>query len=140
MPRGRPRKNPLLSPVTDTSSTPTNPTNNENEESTLSTREESTLSTNLSTRGRKPSPKSYPICTRCGKEIETTPFRINLSYLTSVASYYREVKDDVPSLCNECAKGLSKAVDDYLLNGGAKRKFEGVGKADKADNVNKAKG
>ena len=121
MPRGRPRKNPLPSPVTDTPSNSINPTNNENEESTLSTR------------GRKPNPKSCPICTRCGKEIETTPFRINLSYLTSVASYYREVKDDVPSLCNECAKGLSKAVDDYLLNGGAKRKFEGVGRVDKAE-------
>ena len=131
MPRGRPRKNPLPSLVTDTPSNSTNPSNLTNNESKEST---------LFTRGRKPNPKSYPICTRCGKEIETTPFRINLSYLTSVASYYREVKDDVPSLCNECAKGLSKAVDDYLLNGGAKRKFEGVGKVDNVDKVDKAKG
>ena len=136
MPRGRPRKNPLPSPVTNTLSTPSAPINKENVEENEN--EESTLT--LSTKGRKPIPKSYPICTRCGKEIETTPFRINLSYLTSVASYYREVKDDVPSLCNECAKGLSKAVDDYLLNGGAKRKFEGVGEMDNVDKVNKVKG
>ena len=69
--------------------------------------------------------KQYPLCTRCGKPISNTnPFRVNLAYLTSVASYHREVKEDVPILCNECAKGLSDAVDKYLISGGAKRKFE----------------
>lgn len=69
--------------------------------------------------------KQYPLCTRCGKPISNTnPFRVNLAYLTSVASYHREVKEDVPILCNECAKGLSDAVDKYLIKGGAKKKFE----------------
>lgn len=69
--------------------------------------------------------KQYPLCTRCGKPISNTnPFRVNLAYLTSVASYHREVKEDVPILCNDCAKGLSDAVDKYLISGGAKRKFE----------------
>ena len=79
-----------------------------------------------SKRGRKSSTsKQYPLCTRCGKPISNTnPFRVNLAYLTSVASYHREVKEDVPTLCNECAKGLSDAVDKYLISGGAKRKFE----------------
>jgi hypothetical protein len=79
-----------------------------------------------SKRGRKPSTsKQYPLCTRCGKPISNTnPFRVNLAYLTSVASYHREVKEDMPILCNECAKGLSDAVDKYLISGGAKRKFE----------------
>ena len=79
-----------------------------------------------SKRGRKPSTsKQYPLCTRCGKPISNTnPFRVNLAYLTSVASYHREVKEDVPILCNECAKGLSDAVDKYLISGGAKKKFE----------------
>ena len=79
-----------------------------------------------SKRGRKPSTsKQYPLCTRCGKPISNTnPFRVNLAYLTSVASYHREIKEDVPILCNECAKGLSDAVDKYLISGGAKRKFE----------------
>lgn len=76
-------------------------------------------------KGRKPSPKKYPLCTRCGKPITTTnPFRVNLAYLTSVASYHRNVAEDVPILCNECAKGLSDAVDKYLISGGAKKKFE----------------
>lgn len=79
-----------------------------------------------SKRGRKSSTsKQYPLCTRCGKPISNTnPFRVNLAYLTSVASYHREVKEDVPILCNDCAKGLSDAVDKYLINGGAKRKFD----------------
>ena len=79
-----------------------------------------------SKRGKKPSTsKQYPLCTRCGKPISNTnPFRVNLAYLTSVASYHREVKEDVPILCNDCAKGLSDAVDKYLISGGAKKKFE----------------
>ena len=79
-----------------------------------------------SKRGKKPSTsKRYPLCTRCGKPISNTnPFRVNLAYLTSVASYHREVKEDVPILCNDCAKGLSDAVDKYLISGGAKKKFE----------------
>lgn len=78
------------------------------------------------TKGRKSSAsKQYPLCTRCGKPISNTnPFRVNLAYLTSVASYHRNVAEDVPILCNECAKGLSDAVDKYLISGGAKKKFE----------------
>ena len=87
---------------------------------------EDNAETTNATKGRKPSTsKQYPLCTRCGKPISNTnPFRVNLAYLTSVASYHREVKEDVPILCNECAKGLSDAVDKYLISGGAKRKFE----------------
>lgn len=41
-----------------------------------------------SKRGKKSSTsKQYPLCTRCGKPISNTnPFRVNLAYLTSVAS------------------------------------------------------
>ena len=89
------------------------------------TTENNTETTEI-TKGRKSSTsKQYPLCTRCGKPISNTnPFRVNLAYLTSVASYHREVKEDVPILCNECAKGLSDAVDKYLISGGAKKKFE----------------
>ena len=87
---------------------------------------ENNTETTETTKGRKSSTsKQYPLCTRCGKPIlNTNPFRVNLAYLTSVASYHREVKEDVPILCNECAKGLSDAVDKYLISGGAKKKFE----------------
>ena len=87
---------------------------------------ENNAETTNATKGRKSSTsKQYPLCTRCGKPISNTnPFRVNLAYLTSVASYHREIKEDVPTLCNECAKGLSDAVDKYLISGGAKKKFE----------------
>ena len=87
---------------------------------------EGTTENNAETiKGRKSNSKQYPLCTRCGKPISNTnPFRVNLAYLTSVASYHREVKEDVPTLCNDCAKGLSDAVDKYLISGGAKRKFD----------------
>ena len=96
------------------------------EDTTENNAEENNAETTNATKGRKSSTsKQYPLCTRCGKPISNTnPFRVNLAYLTSVASYHREVKEDVPILCNDCAKGLSDAVDKYLISGGAKRKFE----------------
>ena len=98
----------------------------ENVEGTTENNAENNAETTNATKGRKSSTsKQYPLCTRCGKPISNTnPFRVNLAYFTSVASYHREVKEDVPILCNDCAKGLSDAVDKYLINGGAKRKFE----------------
>ena len=98
----------------------------ENAEGTIENNAENNAETTNATKGRKSSTsKQYPLCTRCGKPISNTnPFRVNLAYLTSVASYHREVKEDVPILCNECAKGLSDAVDKYLISGGAKRKFD----------------
>lgn len=127
MPRGRPKKNKtelfkLVEASKVQNDTLDDTLENEDTESTEST--ESTEPTTETAKGRKPNPKKYPICTRCGKAImNTTPFRVNLAYLTSVASYHREVENDVPTLCNECAKGLSDIVDKYLINGGAKCKF-----------------
>lgn len=98
----------------------------ENAENAAENTTENNAETTNATKSKKSSTsKQYPLCTRCGKPISNTnPFRVNLAYLTSVASYHREVKEDVPILCNECAKGLSDAVDKYLISGGAKRKFE----------------
>lgn len=125
MPRGRPRKKvtepfKLVDAPKCQNDTLENDTLEKND--TL----ENAKDTTETTKGRKSSTfKQYPLCTRCGKPISNTnPFRVNLAYLTSVASYHREVKEDVPILCNECAKGLSDAVDKYLISGGAKRKFE----------------
>ena len=98
----------------------------ENAEGTIENNAENNAETTNATKGKKSSTsKQYPLCTRCGKPISNTnPFRVNLAYVTSVASYHREVKEDVPILCNDCAKGLSDAVDKYLISGGAKRKFD----------------
>lgn len=95
------------------------------EDTTEDTTKNNAKNTNTTKDRKSSTSKQYPLCTRCGKPISNTnPFRVNLAYLTSVASYHREVKEDVPILCNECAKGLSDAVDKYLISGGAKRKFE----------------
>ena len=130
MPRGRPKKK-VTEPfklVDDQHNAP-KCQNDTLENDTLGNAEDTTennAETTNATKGRKSSTsKQYPLCTRCGKPISNTnPFRVNLAYLTSVASYHREVKEDVPILCNECAKGLSDVVDKYLINGGAKRKFD----------------
>ena len=129
MPRGRPKKK-VTEPfklVDDQHNAP-KCQNDTLENDTLEKNDtlENAEGTTESKRGRKPSTsKQYPLCTRCGKPISNTnPFRVNLAYLTSVASYHREVKEDVPILCNDCAKGLSDAVDKYLISGGAKKKFE----------------
>ena len=132
MPRGRPKKK-VTEPfklVDDQHNAPKcqndtleNDTLGEND--TLKNAEDTTENNAETIKGRKSNSKQYPLCTRCGKPISNTnPFRVNLAYLTSVASYHREVKEDVPILCNECAKGLSDVVDKYLISGGAKRKFD----------------
>lgn len=135
MPRGRPKKK-VTEPfklIDDQHNAPKwqndtleNDTLGNAEDTTENNATENNAETTNATKGKKPSTsKQYPLCTRCGKPISNTnPFRVNLAYLTSVASYHREVKEDVPTLCNECAKGLSDAVDKYLISGGAKRKFE----------------
>ena len=126
MPRGRPKKK-VTEPfklVDDQHNAP-KCQNDTLENDTLENAEDVTENNAETTKGRKSNSKQYPLWTRCGKPISNTnPFRVNLAYLTSVASYHREVKEDVPILCNECAKGLSDAVDKYLISGGAKKKFE----------------
>lgn len=132
MPRGRPKKKVtepfklVDAPKCQNDTLENDTLKNDTLENTEGTTENNAETTNA-TKGKKSSTsKQYPLCTRCGKPISNTnPFRVNLAYLTSVASYHREVKEDVPILCNDCAKGLSDAVDKYLISGGAKRKFEG---------------
>ena len=127
MPRGRPKKKVTESfkLVDDQHNAPKCQNDTLGKNDTLENAEGTTENNAETIKGRKSNSKQYPLCTRCGKPISNTnPFRVNLAYLTSVASYHREVKEDVPILCNECAKGLSDAVDKYLISGGAKRKFE----------------
>lgn len=131
MPRGRPKKKATepFKLVDDQHNAPKCQNDTLGKNDTLENAEgtiENNAETTNTTKGKKSlTSKQYPLCTRCGKPISNTnPFRVNLAYLTSVASYHREVKEDVPILCNDCAKGLSDAVDKYLISGGAKRKFE----------------
>lgn len=126
MPRGRPKKK-VTEPfkLVDEPKCQNDTLENDTTKDIKETTENNTETTNA-TKGRKSSTsKQYPLCTRCGKPISNTnPFRVNLAYLTSVASYHRNVAEDMSTLCKDCAKkGLSDAVDKYLINGGAKKKF-----------------
>lgn len=67
---------------------------------------------------------NVPVCSRCGREIKTTPYRLNLTYLTGgIASWHRYTADDKPILCKDCATDLSNVIDKWLLKGGAETKF-----------------
>ena len=64
-----------------------------------------------------------PVCSRCGKEIKTSVYRLNLTYLTSTPPWHRNTADDKPILCKECASELSGIIDKWLIEGGAETKF-----------------
>lgn len=113
MPRGRPRKNPL--PET---------------ESIVSTKEtiKETKETKL--------PKGYefltqsqydklPECNRCHKKIVSGERNINLTYLTGMAPWHRNVSLERVCLCHECGKELNDLIDNWLINDGkgVKEKF-----------------
>ena len=66
---------------------------------------------------------NVPVCSRCGKEIKTSVYRLNLTYLTSTPPWRRNVADDKPCLCKECANGLSDLIDKWFIEGGAETKF-----------------
>ena len=67
---------------------------------------------------------NVPVCSRCGKEIKTSVYRLNLTYLTGgIASWHRYTAEDKPILCKDCAIDLSNVIDKWLIEGGAETKF-----------------
>ena len=105
MPRGRPRKNPR-SVETET-----------NESAKVESVKEDKL------------PKGYelltqvqydklPECDRCHKKIISGERNINLTYLTGMASWHRNVSLDRVCLCSNCSKELNEMIDDWLINNG----------------------
>lgn len=75
---------------------------------------------NISSRQKK---TQNPVCTRCDKEIKSSAYRLNLTYLTSTPSWHRLVANDKPILCKECANELSDLIDKWFIDGGAETKF-----------------
>ena len=75
---------------------------------------------NISSKVKK---NNVPVCSRCGEEIKTSVYRLNLTYLTSTPPWHRNVADDKPCLCKECANGLSDLIDKWFIEGGAETKF-----------------
>lgn len=130
MPRGRPRKNPL--PVTDTVTTnssgdvvkevssETTKTEDSNEDSKLLAKLEIGLEVETVNKGR-PKKDDTPRCVCC-KESVYSGRRLNLSLLTTLASYHFAVEEMQPYICNRCASDLGEVVNKWLIKHGAEVK------------------
>ena len=110
MPRGRPRKNPP--PVEVKVTEPVKEASEEKENG-----KENKL------------PKGYefltqaqydklPQCNRCHKKIISGEKNINLTYLTGMAPWHRNVSLDRVCLCNDCSRELNEMIDNWLINDG----------------------
>lgn len=130
MPRGRPRKNPL--PVTDTVTTnssgdvvkevssETTKTEDSNEDSKLLAKLEIGLEVETVNKGR-PKKDDTPRCVCC-KEPVYSGRRLNLSLLTTLASYHFAVEEMQPYICSRCASDLGEVINKWLIKHGAEVK------------------
>lgn len=121
MPRGRPRKNPL--PVTDTVTT--NPSGNvvkEVSSETTKTEDVNEREVEVGTVNKgRPKKDDTPRCVCC-KEPVYSGRRLNLSLLTTLASYHFAVEDMQPYICSRCASDLGEIINKWLINHGAEVK------------------
>ena len=60
-------------------------------------------------------PKVYGICNKCNTPIYMSPVAINLSHLTSKATWHRRCKLERIILCNSCASELNTLIDNWIL-------------------------
>lgn len=120
MPRGRPRKNPL--PITDTVTTNSSE-NVVKEVSSETTKTEDVsevvLEGNVSSKGKKKD--DTPRCVCC-KEPVYSGRRLNLSLLTTLASYHFAVEEMQPYICSRCASDLGEVINKWLIKHGAEVK------------------
>lgn len=124
MPRGRPRKNqrqqelpenPL--PITDTVTT--DPSGNVVKEvSSETTKTEVEVETANKSRPKK---DDTPRCVCC-KEPVYSGRRLNLSLLTTLASYHFAVDEMQPYICSRCASDLGEVINKWLIKHGAEVK------------------
>lgn len=121
MPRGRPRKNPL--PVTDTVTT--NPSGNvvkEVSSETTKTEDVNEREVEVGTVNKgRPKKDDTPRCVCC-KEPVYSGRRLNLSLLTTLASYHFAVEEMQPYICSRCASDLGEIINKWLINHGAEVK------------------
>lgn len=107
MPRGRPRKNPLVNLV--------------NEDNVNKIIDKTDGEINEDAIVTQSAPAHKYICERCGKSTDFIEC-INISHLTHVASWNREMPVS-PKMCRECCREMSEAINTwYLIKG--KGKFE----------------
>lgn len=120
MPRGRPRKNPL--PVIDTVTT------NSSEDVVKEISSETTKTDNVNEVGVEGNVSSKskrrddtPRCVCC-KEPVYSGRRLNLSLLTTLASYHFVVEEMQPYICSRCASDLGEVINKWLIKHGAEVK------------------
>lgn len=130
MPRGRPRKNqrqqelsknPL--PITDTVTT--NSSGNvvkEVSSETTKTEDVNKMEVEVETVNKgRPKKDDTPRCVCC-KEPVYSGRRLNLSLLTTLASYHFAVEEMQPYICSRCASDLGEVINKWLINHGAEVK------------------
>lgn len=121
MPRGRPRKNPL--PIIDT--VMTNSSGNvvkEVSSETTKTEDGNEMGLEVETVNKgRPKKDDIPRCVCC-KEPVYSWRRLNLSLLTTLASYHFAVEEIQPYICSRCASDLGEVINKWLINHGAEVK------------------
>lgn len=121
MPRGRPRKNPL--PTIDTVTTNSSEdVVKEVSSETIKTDDanEMGVEVNAVNKGRQKKDDT-PRCVCC-KEPVYSGRRLNLSLLTTLASYHFAVEEMQPYICSRCASDLGEVINKWLINHGAEVK------------------
>lgn len=121
MPRGRLRKNPL--PATDTVTT------NSSEDVVKEVSSETTKTDDVNEVGTEASTinkgrlkkDDTPRCVCC-KESVYSGRRLNLSLLTTLASYHFAVEEMQPYICSRCASDLGEVINKWLIKHGAEVK------------------
>lgn len=130
MPRGRPRKNqrqqelpknslPIIDTVT------TNSSENvvkEVSSETTKTEDVNEMGVEVETVNKgRPKKDDTPRCVCC-KEPVYSGRRLNLSLLTTLASYHFAVEEMQPYICSRCASDLGEVINKWLIKHGAEVK------------------
>ena len=113
MPRGRPRKNPL--PIINTVTT------NSSGDVVKEVSSETTKTEIKIVNKDRPKKDDTPRCVCC-KEPVYSGRRLNLSLLTTLASYHFAVEEMQPYICSRCASDLGEVINKWLIKHGAEVK------------------
>lgn len=121
MPRGRPRKNPL--PITDTVTTNSSgDVVKEVSSETTKTEDVNEMEVEVGAVNKgRPKKDDTPRCVCC-KEPVYSGRRLNLSLLTTLASYHFAVEEMQPYICSRCASDLGEVINKWLIKHGAEVK------------------
>lgn len=121
MPRGRPRKNPL--PIINTVTTNSSEdVVKEVSSETTKTEDVNEMEVEVGTVNKgRPKKDDTPRCVCC-KEPVYSGRRLNLSLLTTLASYHFAVEEMQPYICSRCASDLGEVINKWLIKHGAEVK------------------